>query len=312
MFEVAVIGLRWLQMLGAMVLFGSSLFFIYALPKLGVGSAAAVRWPRPLLLASAAVVLIACILGFLAQTAVLAGSIVDALQPDALSAAATDMSFGKSSIVRAVAALFFLIAFTFMKPGRLGWSIAAVTGGLICASFAWMGHGAATPGAAGLLHTASDVVHTLAAGVWVGALVVFLILLVTDGSQPPEARRSLHLALHTFSGVGVALVAVLVTTGLINSWFVIGLAGLPRVLSTPYGQLLTLKIALFVCMLALAAANRFHHTPRLRQALQGASPPLVAVAALRRSLVWETGLAIAVIALVAWFGTLAPPSVVAI
>jgi putative copper resistance protein D len=307
-FELAVIVLRWLQMMGAMVLFGSSLFFIYALPQTGVGSAAAVRWPRPLLMTSAAAILIACLGGFMAQTVVLAGSIQDALQPDALSAAATGMSFGKSSIVRAAVSLLFILAFTFIRPGRLAWGLAAVSGGVICASFAWMGHGAATPGAAGLLHAASDVVHTLAAGVWIGALAVFLILLVTDGRQPAEARLSLHAALHRFSGVGSALVAVLVASGLVNSWFVVGLAGLPGLLTTPYGQLLVLKLVLFLGMLGLAAANRFHLTPGLDHALKEDSPPLAAIAALRKSLVWETGLSIAVIALVAWFGTLAPPA----
>ena len=294
-------------MTGAMILFGSSLFFLYALPPTGAGSAAALRWPRPLLIASAATVLVACLLGFLAQTVVLAGSVQDALQPDALSAAATGMSFGKSSIVRAAAAGLFLIIFAVIKPGRPAWSLAAVAGGVICASFAWMGHGAATPGLAGLLHAASDILHTLAAGLWIGALVVFLILLLTDGRQPAEARHSLHAALHGFSGIGSGLVAVLVATGLINSWFVVGLAGLPSLLSTPYGQLLSVKLVIFLAMLGLAAANRFHLTPRLGRALPAAAATLPAIAALRRSLVLETGLSIIVVGLVAWFGTLAPP-----
>jgi putative copper resistance protein D len=307
--ELAVIVFRWLQMMGAMILFGSSLFFIYALPKTGADSIAAARWPRWLLMTSAVAVLIACLLGFLAQTVVLAGSVQDALQSEALSAAATGMSFGKSSIVRAVASLLFVIAFAFIRPGRGAWGLATLAGGTICASFAWMGHGGATPGASGLLHAASDILHTLAAGVWIGALVVFLILLVTDGRQPPEARGSLHAALQGFSGIGSGLVAVLIATGLINGWFVVGLEGLPKLLTTPYGQLLSLKLVLFLVMLGLAAANRFHLTPRLGQALAGGSPIPPAIVALRRSLVWETGLSIAVIALVAWFGTLAPPSV---
>lgn len=308
MFDAAVIALRWVQMTGAMILFGSSLFFLYALPQTGGGSAAALRWPRPLLIASAASVLVACLLGFLAQTVVLAGSVQDALQPDALGAAATGMSFGKSSIVRAAAALFFVIAFAFIKPGRGAWGLAAIAGGAICASFAWMGHGAATQGAIGVLHAASDILHTLAAAVWVGALVVFLILLVTDGRQPADARHTLHAALRGFSGVGSGLVAVLVLTGLINGWFVVGLAGLPKLLTTPYGQLLGLKLTLFLAMLGLAAANRFHLTPRLGRELKSHSPPLAAVAALRKSLGWETGLSIIVLGLVAWFATLPPPT----
>ena len=126
-----------------------------------------------------------------------------------------------------------------------------------------MGHGAAIM----LVHLASDVLHTLGAGIWIGALVAFLLLLVTDHRHGETERR----ALHGFSGVGSALVAVIVATGLVNGWFVVGLAGLPRMLTIPYGQLLTVKLLLFLFMSGLAAANRFHLTPRLEAALN--SPP---------------------------------------
>jgi copper resistance protein D len=308
-FETAVIILRWVQMTGAMILFGSSLFFLYAMPATGPGSAARRRWPRPVLLASASAVLVACLLGFLAQTAVLAGSLQDALQADVFSAAATGMSFGRSSIVRAIAAGFLVLALARNKPGLGTWRVATLAGGLICASFAWMGHGAATEGAAGLLHLFSDILHILAAGAWIGALVVFAVLLIAETAQDPEHRQGLYQALRGFSGLGSGLVAVLVATGVINSWFLVGVAGLPKVLTTVYGQLLVLKLALFLAILGLAATNRLYLTPRLGHALAQGTTASLAVAALRRSLVWETGLSIAVLALVAWLGTLPPPSV---
>ena len=295
-------------MTGAMILFGSSLFFLYALPRIGPGSAAAFRWPRPLLMVSGASVLVACILGFFAQTAVLAGSLQDALQPDAISAAAIGMSFGQSSLARAIVAALFLLTFRLLKPPRAAWWHATLAGGVICASFAWMGHGAASKGAMGFLHLASDILHTLAAGVWIGALVAFL-LLVNDHRHGDPERRAVHSALHGFSGVGSALVAVLLATGLINGWFVVGLAGLPRMLISPYGRLLTLKLVLFVVMVGLAAANRFRLTPALAASLRATSQTRGTIAALRRSLGWESAISIAVLGLVAWFGTLAPPAV---
>lgn len=296
-------------MTGAMVLFGSSLFFLYALPRQGEAAAHSLRWPRPLIMGAAAVLLVASVLGLLAQTVVLAGSMQEGLTFDSLGAVVTGMSFGKSSCVRALVALLFLVGFTFLKSERRGWWFGAIAGGVICASFAWMGHGAATKGAPGLLHLASDILHILAAAVWIGALVAFLILLATDSRRSDIGREALHKALHGFSGVGSALVAVLVATGLVNGWFVIGLEGLPRLWSSAYGQLLTLKLGLFLAMVGLAAANRFHHTPRLGAALAGPSPTREAVVALRSSLVWETGISLAVLGLVAWFGMLAPPSV---
>ena len=308
MFDVAVVLLRWVQMTGAMILFGSPLFFLYALPHRGPGSAAALRWPRPLLIISALAVFLACILGLLAQTIVLAGSMHDGLQYDALSAVMTGMNFGKSSVVRCAAASLFLIGFAFAGSARGAWALAVLAGGVICASFAWMGHGAATEGALGWLHLASDILHTLAAGVWIGALTAFLILLLSAHRLVGGTHEPLHKALHGFSGIGSALVAVLVATGLINSWFVVGLAGLPRLWSTAYGQLLTIKLALFLGMVVLAAANRFHLTPRLGAALGLDPASRQALLALRNSLILETAISIAVLGLVAWLGMLAPPS----
>ena len=295
-------------MMGAMLLFGSPLFFLYALPPSGPGSAVGLRWARPLLVVSAAAILAASVLGLLAQTVVLAGSVQEGLNPAALGAAVTQMSFGKSVCVRALVAGLAVAGLALVRPGRRAWSLAAAAGGVICASFAWMGHGAATEGAAGLLHLAGDVLHTLAAGAWIGALVVFLILLATDAHGSDAERGVLHRALQGFSGLGSGLAAVLVATGLVNGWFVIGLDGVGHLWSSAYGQLLTLKLGLFAMMVGLAAANRFHLTPRLGATLGGQAPARDAIAALRNSLAWETGLSIAVLALVAWFGMLEPPS----
>ncbi|MDP9086357.1 MAG: CopD family protein, partial [Pseudomonadota bacterium] len=74
----------------------------------------------------------------------------------------------------------------------------------------------------------------------------------------------------------------------------------------PYGQLLVTKILLFGAMLALAALNRFRLTPRFEQAM-ASDDHVSAMGALRLSLSFETGCVIAILALVAMLGTLAPP-----
>src|SRR5205085_76526 len=112
-----------------------------------------------------------------------------------------------------------------------------------------------------------------------------------------------------FSGIGSALVAVIVATGLINGAFVIGLDGLPRLWASTYGRLLTVKLVLLAVMVGLAAANRFRFAPRLGAALDAEGSTNRAVLTLRRSLAAETAISIAVVGLVAWFGTLAPPGV---
>lgn len=307
MLEPAVILLRLVQYAGAMILFGSSLFLVYALSADGQGSGAQLGWSRRLLAWSAAGLLAASVLGLLAQTSILAGSIREGLTPASLSAVITSMSIGPSALARAGAGAIALAALATQRPGRILWWTCAGLGAVACASFAWMGHGAATEGPPGLLHLAADVLHALAAGAWIGALVVFFGLL-RRRSGDVDLDRALHKALHRFSGVGSALVATLVATGLVNSWFLVGPTRLPRLWTTPYGQLLSLKLALFVGMLALAATNRFRHTPALGAALGGARSRRPALQALRRSLLWESALSLAVLGLVAWLGTLAPVS----
>ena len=90
--------------------------------------------------------------------------------------------------------------------------------------------------------------------------------------------------------------AVLMATGIINSW---NLLGGPRdLVTTDYGRLVLLKIGLFVAMTGIAAANRFHFTPQL--------PAASALQALQRNSLAETGLGLCVLLFVGALGTLSP------
>lgn len=306
--ETAVVVLRWVQYAASFVLTGGALFALYALPARGPASAAALAWPRRLLAGSAATLLLATALGLLAQTAVVAGSPSAALDPTTLASVLTDMAMGPSSVARGLCAALALGLLLGVRPGAPAWVATSSLGGVATASFAWMGHGAATEGAGGLVHLAADIAHLTAAAVWIGAIVFFLILARRADRTDTDHLSAFHDALAGFSGVGSALVAVLLATGLINSGFLVGIAGLPGLLTTLYGRLLFLKLLVFGAMLALAAANRFRHTPALRGALNDPDRAAGAVVALRTSLALEASAALAVLALAAWLGRLAPLS----
>lgn len=306
--EGALIALRFGQYLGVATLFGASLFGLYALPRSGTAAAASLVWPRRLLLAAATLTIAAAAAGVVVQTAVMAGSVTEALKPESLRFVALDTGIGRGALLRVLTGALALSVLLVLRPGRRLWMLVSALGLLAAASLGWMGHGAATEGSGRLWHLVSDVLHSLAACIWIGALAAFLALLWPRHGRSPELQAATHRALEGFSGLGSALVAVLVVTGLVNSWFLVGLSRLESLWTTPYGQLLLAKLIVFGAMLALAAANRFRLTPRLRQALEGAGTPAAAVAALRRSLVLETGAGLAVLALVAWLGTLAPVS----
>ena len=109
-----------------------------------------------------------------------------------------------------------------------------------------------------------------------------------------------------FSAVGVSVVGVLVASGLVNTWMLVGPTGIGRILTSPYGQLLLAKLGLFGLMLALAAANRYRLTPQLDRAL-ASNTGVHAAAPVIRSVLAETTLAFLVLVLVSWLGMLSPP-----
>jgi hypothetical protein len=75
--------------------------------------------------------------------------------------------------------------------------------------------------------------------------------------------------------------------------------------AAPYGRLLLAKLAVFVGMVGLAAANRYRLTPGLAKGLaQG--DPASALHALRLSLLVETAAGLVVLLLVSMLGVLAP------
>jgi len=307
----ALIVLRLAQLGGAMILFGSSLFLLYALPRQGPAAGDRLAWTRRLLAASAGAVLVASLAGLLAQTSILAGSVSEGLRLESLGAAVTTMKFGPAALVRGGAAALALGTALALRPGRPLFLLCGLMGLVVNVSIAWMGHGVATAGGQGLLHTGADILHVLAAAAWIGALVMFFGLSHGADRQPasdPAPRRALHRALQGFAGVGSVLVAVLIVTGLVNSWFLVGPNHLSGLWSTAYGRLLSLKLGLFAAMLALATVNRFRLTPALGDALGSGAGAAPALAALRRSVAVETTIGFGVLAVVAWLGTLEPVS----
>jgi putative copper resistance protein D len=295
---------RFIEYSGATILFGSSLFLLYGRPIASDSTTSDQMWTKHLLMGAGIGILGATVTGFVAQTTVLAGSFGAVGDPSTLKAALFDMNFGISSLVRLAVALLAITTAIYLKPGMPLWSLCAGLGTIACASFAWMGHGAATEGGAGWIHLGGDIAHLLAAAGWIGALAVFWIMLARP-ILSVTGQKALCTSLVGFSGVGTVLVAAIVASGLINSYFLVGWNP-AHIVSTRYGQVLIAKLLLFAIMLALAAANRFRHTPYLTRALLKSEPTTVALSHLRQSIVAESTMAAGVLALVSWLGTLAP------
>jgi putative copper export protein len=107
----------------------------------------------------------------------------------------------------------------------------------------------------------ADSLHLLATAVWAGGLPVLFWVLY-------RGIRNLHLSpswaaetVRRFSSVALGAVTVLAITGLYQSW--IQVQQLALLFETPYGQVLMLKLLLFLCMIIIGAVNLFSTKPKL-------------------------------------------------
>lgn len=300
--EGIAVAARLASYAGAMLLLGAPAFFVRNLGD----EPGAPRWTTSLLWTGAALLLAGGLASAMAQTGLMFGETAAAFRPADVASVVAETGVGRGLGVRlALAAATVAVLLVPLRPRRR-WLAVALLGTGVAASFAWTGHGAATEGEGAAVHLAADIVHMLAAALWLGALLPLLILIARArraGAPSGEARVA-HDALHGFSGVGTLAVALLTLTGLVNAWFLVSVDGLVRLPTSLYGQLLLAKLALFAAMLGLAAANRFRLTPALARA---SGDPAAALAALRRSVAAETAAAFLLLAAVAWLGTLAPP-----
>ena len=172
---------------------------------------------------------------------------------------------------------------------------------LLLVSLAWVGHAMEGQGVARLVHQINQMVHLLAAGLWLGGLVPLAWLLQRARSLSGAAWISVARdVVPRFSQMGYAAVGLLAGTGALNTLLLVGSA--QALIGTPYGQLLGLKILLFLAMVAVALFNRFRLLPRLRRAAQ----PSATIAALTRSVLCEQGLGLAILAVVSVLGTWPP------
>lgn len=302
MTESVIIGLRWLQYAGAVTLFGAPLFLLACL---GREEPARVTGFKALLVVAAGAVAIASALAIIAQTAMMAGSWNEAFKPSSLSFVVTETGLGAALLTRTAVALIAGALVLTLPFRRALLSLLVVSGLIVSASFAWTGHGASTEGAGRMIHLGVDILHAIAASVWLGALAALALLLMRPGMLEP---RQTHRALQGFSGLGTLAVAVLGLTGIGNGWFLAGPDRLPALALSPWGQLLIAKLVLFGLMCGLAALNRFRLTPALDKAIGEAAGVPAALTRLRRSVLLESLAGALLLALVAVMGVLPPPA----
>jgi len=144
-----------------------------------------------------------------------------------------------------------------------------------------------------------DALHLCAASAWIGGLPPLAIFLT-------RARASFTLGeyaapvLNRFSILSLCCVSVLAVSGISNSWQLVG--SVHALFTTPYGRLLLFKLALFGILVGFGARNRFVVKTKLLKT--PASSDLLTQ--LRRNVICETCLGLAVVIIVACLGVTPP------
>ena len=199
----------------------------------------------------------------------------------------SDTEFGHLVIGQVLAVAVAAVALA----RRLGW-LAAIAAGIAVLLEAGRLHGwAMQPGLTPLL--VSEVLHLLAAGIWLGGLLPLLIV-VRDaplGEAIAASRR--------FSRLATAAVLVLAATALWQAWALTG--GWAGLAGSGFGWMELVKIVLFLALLVCAGFNRFRFTPLLSGA-----EPAGARRALGRSIAVETAFGLSIVFAAAVLTSLPP------
>jgi putative copper resistance protein D len=210
-------------------------------------------------------------------------------------------------LVTAAALVTCLFAQRKSGQGRASTGLAVLAGLMACAylgSLAFAGHGTQGVGLGAVIHVAADVLHLIGAGLWLGALIPFALLLAClhrfeeDGWVSSAAAAG-----NRFSTLAIVAVGTLLASGMINAWFL--LVSLHNLVDTSYGRLLLFKVVLFAVMLSLAGINRQHLLPRLRDDAEPGQATQTVRELLRNSLI-EIVLGASIILIVGMLGIMAP------
>jgi putative copper resistance protein D len=302
------VAVRWVHLASCVVLVGTGLLLLLAgrsdRPTALAWEARVLRWSRRLVLVALASGLL--VVGY--QTALAEGRPMAFTEPASIFRLILDTQGGTVWLVRQ-GLLLLLGAFLAIRVDvtlRADWQAARAEACVLAvaalAPLAAAGHAAAVePETAAAVTT--DLVHLLAAGIWLGALPALgALLLAASREAGADARPFAVLAVRRFSRLALVSVVTLAVTGVLHALrFVPNVAGL---VGTQYGRLLLTKLTLILPILGLAWINRRRLVPAL--AGDGETVGRPAMRQLARCVLAEAGLGALILAVVAGMSLMPP------
>lgn len=177
---------------------------------------------------------------------------------------------------------------------------------LFAASTSWASHAGAT---GDLFAFAVDWAHLVSVSVWAG-MVGISATVVLRGPVPHYFREKSECAgfVQALSDMATASLAVVVLTGAFSSWRSLG-GSMTALVSSSYGGILLVKLALVAVAAGLGARNRFAAMPSLLASLRARNSTFsVPYRKFVRTLSTESRVLLVVLALAAALSTSSPPT----
>jgi putative copper resistance protein D len=187
------------------------------------------RSDRPLIVLAWTSLLVALASGtawlFVEASRVSGQPIATVLPSGVITIVLTQTQFGQAWALRGALVVVLAVCLLVRGGGRkLAGRIGLVASVGLMVSLAWAGHAAATEGVPWeWLHLPADLLHLLATGAWLGALVPLALLLAHVRSDAGAGALSVaRAATLRFSTLGITCVGTLTVTGVVNAWFLTG------------------------------------------------------------------------------------------
>ena len=198
--------------------------------------------------------LIAAGLRLLAQSAAMHGT-EEALDPWLVWTMMSQTRWGIAWLLQLGAAVLAVFGFAVLRRRRAaGWTLALTSAVVAALSASLSGHAAAVPGAT-VLAVASDSLHVLAAGGWLGTLLVLVAVGIPTAlrAAPTERGHAVAAMVNAFSPLALACAAGVAITGVVGAWLHVG--GLDALATSTYGRTLLLKLGVLSLVVATGAYN---------------------------------------------------------
>src|SRR5215470_14340905 len=178
--------------------------------------------------------------------------------------------YGNMTLLKSFLMPLFLVSVFLLSPSypRLAHVCTALCGLALLTTLGLTSHAAAKPGLTPVL---SEILHLVGVVVWGGGLLYFALLPWKSIQQETETYgRILWKLVERFSTIALIVVCLLITSGAVLAF--LHVYGLPAFSTTPYGRILSTKIAVLLLTLGVAGWHLLRLSPALRRQARTSVP----------------------------------------